>query len=72
MPFFCQVCEFPHDLHRDWQYFEKFQMCQECATSLVEARQEEWSKGWRPTDEQIHIYINSRLDLMRRARGFNA
>ena len=71
MPFFCDVCEFPHDFHRDWMYYEKFQMCQECATTLVEARQEDWKNGWRPSAEQIHRYINSRLDLMRQARGYN-
>ena len=72
MPFFCEVCEFPHDRSRDWWYYEKFSMCQECATSLVEARQEEWKTGWRPTQEQIDMYINNRMCLIRRSRGYNA
>ncbi len=72
MPFFCEICEFPHDVSRDWMYFEKFKMCQECATSLVEARQEDWKKGWRPTQEQIDMYIEERIRLLRRARGYNA
>jgi hypothetical protein len=53
-------------------YFEKFGMCQECATSLVEARQEEWKSGWRPTQEQIDMYVNERMRLLRRYRGHNA
>lgn len=53
-------------------YFEKFKMCQECATTLVEARQEDWKKGWRPTREQIDMYIEERIRLLRRARGYNA
>ena len=72
MPFFCKICEFPHDLNRDWQYYEKFEMCQECATSLVEARQEEWRNGWRPTQEQIDMYIDNRISLIRRSRGYDA
>ena len=72
MPFFCKVCQFPHDLNRDWYYFEKFEMCQECATTLVEARQEEWKRGWRPTQEQIDMYVNDRLHLLRCSRGYNA
>lgn len=72
MPFFCEVCEFPHDLNRDWMYFEKFGMCQECATTLVESRQEEWKNGWRPTKDQIDMYVNERMRLLRRYRGYNA
>ena len=72
MPFFCEICEFPHDLNRDWQYYEKFKMCQECATTLVEARQSDWRNGWRPTQEQIDMYITERLHLMRCSRGYNA
>lgn len=72
MPFFCKVCEFPHDSNRDWMYFEKFGMCQECAMCLVEARQSEWENGWRPSREQIDMYINERLQLVRRQRGYNA
>jgi len=72
MPFFCKVCEFPHDLSRDWDYFKKFEMCQECAMSLVEARQSDWKKGWRPTQEQIDMYINERLHLIRCSRGYDA
>ena len=72
MPFFCNICEFPHDLSRDWSYFEKFEMCQECATSLVEARQEDWKNGWRPSQEQIDTYINKRMCLIGQYRGHNA
>jgi hypothetical protein len=72
IPFFCEVCEFPHDASRDWMYFEKFKMCQECATTLVEARQEDWKKGWRPSQEQIDMYIEERIRLLRRSRGYNA
>jgi hypothetical protein len=72
MPFFCGTCEFPHDANRDWMYFEKFEMCQECAMTLVEARQSEWLSGWRPSREQIDMYINSRMQLIRRQRGYNA
>ena len=72
MPFFCSICEFPHDLNRDWQYFEKFEMCQECAMTLVEARQNEWKLGWRPSQNQIDMYVNERMRLIRRSRGHNA
>jgi hypothetical protein len=72
MPFFCEVCEFPHDAGRDWMYFEKFQMCQECATTLVEARQVDWKNGWRPTQDQIDMYVSERISLMRKMRGYNA
>lgn len=72
MPFFCEMCEFPHDSNRDWMYFEKFGTCQECAMSLIEARQFEWRNGWRPTQEQIDMYVNERMRLIRRSRGYNA
>lgn len=72
IPFFCEICQFPHDAIRDWPYFEKFKMCQECATTLVEARQKEWKDGWRPTQEQIDMYVNKRLHLIRCTRGYNA
>lgn len=72
IPFFCKVCEFPHDSNRDWMYFEKFEMCQECAMSLVEARQSDWKEGWRPSREQIDMYIDNRVHLIRRQRGYNA
>jgi hypothetical protein len=72
MPFFCKICEFPHDLSRDWQYYQKFEMCQECSMTLVEARQEEWRAGWRPTQEQIDMYIDSRMCLIRHSRGYDA
>jgi len=47
----CPVCDRYSFNVRDGLYMNKYDCCRLCYIKWVEAREERWSSGWRPTKE---------------------
>ena len=62
---FCTVCSFVISSNKDIESFEKFSTCNECHMTFVEARKEEWKKGWRPDKQKIKEYILLRKSIIK-------
>ena len=58
--FYCNICNFPFLSLSDFEKKKDYGCCFECYLQFVEARREEWSKGWRPNKNVIKEYVNLR------------
>jgi len=58
--FFCVQCNFPLKSFEDFNYHKEWSACHSCFLQFVEARKNEWSKGWRPTKERLVSYLKER------------
>jgi len=72
IPLFCNLCELPHVKHRDKHCFIEFGVCSECGYKFAETRRKDWNSGWRPSKEEIYIYVAVRRELMKSIRRKNA
>jgi len=55
--FFCETCEFPLLTISDFSSNKEYNCCNECYLTFVEARKQEWKKGWRPEESAVEEYI---------------
>jgi hypothetical protein len=60
MSLFCEVCGIRYRSQEDEKTFEEFGCCVPCADTWAYSRREEWTKGWRPSAEQVKISVERR------------
>jgi len=60
LPLYCPVCDFMLATIDDRFAFERFSCCAWCANTWAYSRAEEWSFGWRPSDDEIKDAIDSK------------
>jgi hypothetical protein len=63
IPLSCPICDTLMRSHDDEEAFHSFNCCHFCALEWAHARREAWSKGWRPTREQIVDSMSRRPPL---------
>lgn len=57
VPMFCPVCDVIMKGSRSNRTFYDFGCCMDCHIEFVEGREQRWTDGWRPTSEQVAIFI---------------
>jgi C4-type Zn-finger protein len=72
MPLFCSLCELPHIKIKDRYCFSEFGICSECGYKFAEVKRKEWNNGWRPSTEEIYIYVTERRDMIKSIRRKHA
>jgi hypothetical protein len=60
MPIFCEVCSIRFGNQDDEITYKKFKCCSACADQWAYANKERWQLGWRPSKEQVAIFIEKR------------
>jgi hypothetical protein len=56
----CPVCKTYSFSAGDDLYMNRFECCYNCYLDFVFAKPTEWETGWRPTDEEVEIYLRRR------------
>ena len=60
MPLFCEVCDFAFFSIDDEKSYSEFKCCSMCADEWAYAYKEKWKNGWRPTEDQMILYLKKR------------
>jgi len=60
MPIFCEVCSIRFGNRDDEIAYKKFKCCSACADQWAYANKERWQLGWRPSEEQVAIFVEKR------------
>lgn len=60
VPLFCPICKFPLKTSDDSSSFRTFECCAKCTFKFVAPNKEKWESGWRPDNEELVEYIQSR------------
>jgi len=55
---FCSVCNFIMSDASDFNHYDEYGCCSRCAMKFAESRKDKWNKGWRPSKEDLDIFIN--------------
>ncbi len=53
----CPVCKTYSFSIKDDLYMNRFKCCYNCYIDFAKSRPQEWSDGWRPSDEDIGKYL---------------
>ena len=61
---FCSVCGYLLASAQDIETSRKSNCCNECFMTFAESREEAWQKGWRPDEETLSRYKESRRILI--------
>lgn len=61
VPSFCPLCKCIMKGSLSVCSYYDWGVCVNCKIEFVECREQQWKDGWRPTQEQIEIYINKLL-----------
>jgi hypothetical protein len=56
----CPVCKTYSFSAADDLYMNRFGCCHDCYLDFVFAKPAEWENGWRPTDQEVEIYLRRR------------
>ena len=59
VPAFCPVCERVMKGSMSTKTFYDLGCCRDCFIAFVEHKEEKWSSGWRPSEEQIRKYYSN-------------
>jgi hypothetical protein len=61
---FCKVCDYLLSSAQDIEASRQYNCCNDCYITFAESREEEWKNGWRPYDETLNRYKESRRILI--------
>ena len=61
--FYCDICKYPFLTKDDFSVKSEFNCCHECYLTFAEARKAKWKEGWRPKQDQVDSYIDSKRKL---------
>jgi len=61
IPLECPVCRYLLRDQRDTNSYRIHECCNECAMIWAEPNRREWSKGWRPSLEDIELELIKRF-----------
>ena len=61
----CSVCDFILRDADDLEAFREYSCCNACAMKWAEARRAAWKDGWRPSQEDVEIFVREKIDLHR-------
>jgi hypothetical protein len=60
VPLDCPVCKIIMRDADDSRLFREFQCCSWCASRWAESHRDEWTEGWRPSQEDVDLEIARR------------
>lgn len=60
---FCPVCKMTIINAFDIESMKKYDCCGECMRTWAEGRKDTWLSGWRPSDDQIATYLQTRRKI---------
>jgi hypothetical protein len=61
---FCKVCDYILSSQQDIETSRQYSCCNECYMTFAASREEEWQQGWRPDEETLNRYKESRRILI--------
>jgi hypothetical protein len=66
-PLECPVCEYFMRTSTDFEYWQKYECCEECGVKWAEGfYKDKWKLGWRPEPEDIRQDVERRSTLVPR------
>jgi len=66
--FYCQICDYPIITRNDIVSSKKYDCCNDCYITLIEARKKDWCNGWRPKQKKVDSYIKTKVKVYQKVR----
>jgi|2_EtaG_2_1085320.scaffolds.fasta_scaffold83671_3 hypothetical protein len=66
--FYCQICKYPIISREDISSNKSYKCCNDCYLTFIESRKQEWAKGWRPKQNKVDSYIETKNKLYQKTR----